>query len=80
MTPWVLSPFTLQTAVGGTIAVGLFSNGGDGVGRGLFYGGGFAQLGTQLLGLSPLMMYVVVVMFIIFKIIDKNHRACASPR
>lgn len=34
--------------VWGTIAVGLFSNGGDGVGKGLFYGGGFAQLGTQL--------------------------------
>jgi len=34
--------------VWGTIAVGLFSNGGDGVGRGLFYGGGFAQLGTLL--------------------------------
>ena len=58
--------------VWGTIAVGLFSNGGDGVGRGLFYGGGFAQLGTQLLGLITVDVYVVVVMFIIFKIIDKT--------
>ncbi|MCI3216524.1 adenylate cyclase [Faecalibacterium sp. BCRC 81149] len=58
--------------VWGTIAVGLFSNGGDGVGKGLFYGGGFAQLGTQLLGLITVDVYVVVVMFIIFKIIDKT--------
>lgn len=58
--------------VWGTIAVGLFSNGGDGVGKGLFYGGGFAQLGTQLLGLITVDVYVVAVMFIIFKIIDKT--------
>ena len=58
--------------VWGTIAVGLFSNGGDGVGKGLFYGGGFAQLGTQLLGLITVDAYVVIVMFIIFKIIDKT--------
>ena len=58
--------------VWGTIAVGLFSNGGDGVGKGLFYGGGFAQLSTQLLGLITVDVYVVVVMFIIFKIIDKT--------
>ena len=58
--------------VWGTIAVGLFSNGGDGVGKGLFYGGGFAQLGTQLLGLITVDVYVVVVMFLIFKIIDKT--------
>ena len=58
--------------VWGTIAVGLFSIGGDGVGMGLFYGGGVAQLGTQLLGLITVDVYVVVVMFIIFKIIDKT--------
>ena len=37
--------------VWGTIAVGLFSDGGNGVGKGLFYGGGLSQLGIQLLGL-----------------------------
>ena len=58
--------------VWGTIAVGLFSNGGDGVGKGLFYGGGFAKLGIQLLGLITVDVYVVVVMFLIFKIIDKT--------
>ena len=50
--------------VWGTIAVGLFSDGGNGVGKGLFCGGGLSQLGIQLLGL--------VVMFLIFKIIDKT--------
>ena len=59
--------------VWGTIAVGLFSNGGDGVGKGLFYGGGLSQLGIQLLGLITVDVYVVVVMFLIFKIIDKTN-------
>ena len=58
--------------VWGTIAVGLFSNGGNGVGAGLFYGGGFAQLGTQLLGLVTVDAYVLAVMFLIFKLIDKT--------
>jgi Amt family ammonium transporter len=57
--------------VWGTIAVGLFSNGGDDVGKGLFYGGGFAQLGTQVLGIVVVDIYVLVVMFIVFKLIDK---------
>ncbi len=56
----------------GTIAVGLFSNGGDGVGVGLFYGGGFTQLGIQLLGIVSVSAYVLIVMFIIFKLIDKT--------
>ena len=58
--------------VWGTIAVGLFSNGGDGVGKGLFYGGGLSQLGIQLLGLITVDAYVLIVMFLIFKIIDKT--------
>ena len=66
----------------GTLAVGLFTTdtapafarqmeAGGFVGKGLFYGGGLAQLGTQLLGLVTVDIYVVVVMFIIFKLIDK---------
>ena len=58
--------------VWGTIAVGLFSNGGDGVGKGLFYGGGLSQLGIQLLGLITVDAYVLIVMFIVFKVIDKT--------
>ena len=56
----------------GTIAVGLFSTGADGVGVGLFYGGGFAQLGVQLLGVIGIAAYTLITMFIVFKIIDKT--------
>ena len=52
----------------GTLAVGLFSNGGDGVAPGLFYGGGFTQLGVQALGIVSVAAYVLIVMFIVFKI------------
>ena len=55
----------------GTVAVGLFSNGGNGVMPGLFYGGGAVQLGTQLMGIVSVAAYVIIVMFIIFKLIDK---------
>lgn len=56
----------------GTIAVGLFSTGADGVGVGLFYGGGFAQLGVQVLGVIGIAAYTLITMFIVFKIIDKT--------
>ncbi len=58
--------------VWGTIAVGLFSNGTDGVGKGLFYGGGFRQLGVQALGIIAIDVYVLIMMFIVFKLIDKT--------
>ena len=60
----------MANGIWGTIAVGLFSNGTDGVGKGLFYGGGFGQLGVQLLGVISIDAFVVIVMFIAFKIID----------
>ena len=56
----------------GTIAVGLFSTGDDGVGLGLFYGGGLRQLGVQLLGFASVIVYVLAVMFVAFKLIDKT--------
>lgn len=56
----------------GTLAVGLFSNGGDGVAKGLFYGGGLGQLGVQALGIVSVAAYVLIVMFIVFKIIDNT--------
>ena len=62
----------MVNGVWGTIAVGLFSAGYDGVGKGLFYGGGFKQLGLQLLGFITVQIYALIVMFIAFKIIDKT--------
>ena len=56
----------------GTIAVGLFSTGADGVGVGLFYGGGLTQLGVQVLGVIGIAAYTLITMFIVFKIIDKT--------
>ena len=61
----------MVNGIWGTIAVGLFSDGGNGVAPGLFYGGGFGQLGIQLLGIVSVAAYVLIVMFIVFKLIDK---------
>ncbi len=61
----------MVNGIWGTIAVGLFSNGGDGVDKGLFYGGGAHLLIVQLLGFVAIAAYVLITMFIAFKIIDK---------
>ena len=50
----------------GTLAVGLFATDG-----GLFYGGGFARLGIQALGVVCVAAWVLVSMFIIFSLIKK---------
>lgn len=59
--------------VWGTIAVGLFSRGYDGVGKGLFYGGGFKQLGIQLLGFVAVASWAVITMIIVFALIKKTN-------
>ncbi len=59
----------------GTIAVGLFSTtsvpGNDSV-VGLFYGGGFTQLGIQLLGVITVLAWTAVTITIAFMIIKKT--------
>ena len=60
----------MVNGIWGTIAVGLFSNGEDGVMKGLFYGGGAKLLGVQALGILAIDAYVLIVMFIVFKAID----------
>lgn len=57
----------------GTIAVGLFSTGADGVGTGLFYGGGFKQLGIQLMGFAAVAAWTLVTMTIVFYAIKKTN-------
>ena len=58
----------------GTIAVGLFAtpSAPDNEIAGLFYGGGVAQLITQIVGVVSVLAWTAVCMFIVFKIIDKT--------
>ena len=53
----------------GTIAVGLFACNEKYGTKGLFYGGGFRQLGVQCLGVVCILAWTVVMMFIVFKVI-----------
>ncbi|MGN1138847.1 MAG: ammonium transporter, partial [Ruminococcus sp.] len=60
----------MVNGIWGTLAVGLFAtgNGQDGI-TGLFYGGGFQQLGIQALGIVAILAWTVVTMVIFFQII-----------
>ncbi len=63
----------MANGIWGTLAVGLFSTGYDGVGKGLFYGGGFKQLGIQFAGFLSVAAWTAVLMFITFTIIKKSN-------
>ena len=63
----------MANGIWGTLAVGLFSTGYDGVGKGLFYGGGFKQLGIQLLGFAAVATWTVVTIVIVFLLIKKTN-------
>ncbi|MBQ4244093.1 MAG: ammonium transporter [Clostridia bacterium] len=63
----------LANGIWGTFAVGLFSTGADGVGKGLFYGGGLHQLGIQALGFVCVASWTAVTMLIVFNLIRKFH-------
>ncbi|MBR1532260.1 MAG: adenylate cyclase, partial [Eubacterium sp.] len=63
----------MANGIWGTFAVGLFSTGADGVGKGLFYGGGFKQLGIQALGFLAVAAWTVCTMLIVFTAIKKFH-------
>ncbi len=62
----------MMNGIWGTIATGLFATtsapGNDSV-VGLFYGGGFHQLGIQLLGFGAVAAWAVIMMIIVFSII-----------
>ncbi len=57
----------------GTVAVGLFAtgNGQNGI-TGLFYGGGFKQLGIQLLGFVTVAAWTAVTMSLVFLVLKKT--------
>jgi Amt family ammonium transporter len=55
----------------GTLAVGIFGQAALGApADGLFYGGGFGQLGTQILGVIACYGFIAITMTIVFKAID----------
>lgn len=58
----------------GTIAVGLFATSTvpESTIDGLFYGGGFRQLGIQIIGVISVLAWTAVTMIIVFKLIDKT--------
>ena len=60
--------------VWGTFAVGLFATdtAPENTVNGLFYGGGFTQLGIQIVGIVSVLAWTAVTMFIVFKLIDKT--------
>ncbi len=64
--------------VWGTLAVGLFSTV-DGM-KGLFYGGGFHQLGVQALGVVAVFIWVVVTAGILFFTVKKAHGLRVEPK
>ncbi|MHC4708856.1 MAG: ammonium transporter [Planctomycetota bacterium] len=60
-----------MVGIWGTLAVGLFGQ--EALGspsNGLFFGGGFGQLGIQSLGVVACLGFVAVVMWVVFKAID----------
>ncbi len=55
----------------GTVAVGLFGRVDLGApSEGLFFGGGFGQVGIQCIGLAACLGFTAVTMYIVFKVID----------
>lgn len=66
-------PVHCLNGIWGTVAVGLFAtgNGQDGI-KGLFYGGGFRQLGIQLIGFAAVAGWTAITCFILFLVLKKT--------
>ena len=68
----------MMNGIWGTIAVGLFATASApgfalaGIKEGLFYGGGFSQLGLQLIGMFVTAAWTVVTITITFIILKKT--------
>ncbi|MBN1622052.1 MAG: ammonium transporter [Endomicrobiales bacterium] len=64
-------PVHMMNGIWGTIAVGLFGRKALGLANdGLFQGGGFSQLGVQVLGVVSAVVFVAIFMTVVFKTID----------
>lgn len=73
----------MMNGIWGTLAVGLFattSAPGNDVYNGLFYGGGFSLLGTQLLGFASVAAWTVTTMAIVFLVIKHTIGLRASEQ
>ncbi|WP_342757672.1 ammonium transporter [Kineothrix sedimenti] len=71
----------MVNGIWGTIAVGLFNiyENESGLSKGLFYGGGFKQLGIQLLGIGAIVLWTTVLMVVVFFMIKKTHGLRVTP-
>ncbi|MBU2063368.1 MAG: ammonium transporter [Candidatus Omnitrophica bacterium] len=66
-------PVHCMNGIWGTLAVGIFGHKSLGLARdGLLHGGGFAQLGVQVLGVASAAAFVALTMTVIFKVMDKT--------
>jgi Amt family ammonium transporter len=64
-------PVHAMNGILGTLTVGIFGHKALGLANeGLLHGGGFTQLGVQLLGVGTVVIFVFVVMLIVFKVLD----------
>lgn len=64
-------PVHMMNGIWGTVAVGLFGRKALGLANnGLFHGGGFSQLGVQVLGVISAVIFVAIIMTVVFKTID----------
>jgi Amt family ammonium transporter len=65
-------PVHAMNGIWGTLALGIFGHKALGLTRdGLLHGGGFTQLGVQALGVFTVVIFVITVMFVVFKLIGK---------
>ena len=66
--------------VWGTLSIGIFGKASLGLANdGLLYGGGFTQLGIQLLGVSAAAVFILLTMGALFKVIDATVGLRVSP-
>jgi Amt family ammonium transporter len=66
------APVHLMNGIWGTLAVGIFGHKTLGLANdGLIHGGGLKQLSVQAFGVTTVVIFVLTVMFVVFKTIDK---------